>query len=126
MTTEPSKEKKEMKSAILCSHANEVPNICECPSNCYCQTNTCKNRKEIRSCPHCDDPDHALRYANEMCMWKQIDSLIQLVRELRDQINKFDTIEHERGRIGEEDTACKICIVVKKADSFLKEHGGMK
>lgn len=27
----------------LCVHANEVPHVCPCPSNCYCKSNTCKS-----------------------------------------------------------------------------------
>ena len=30
-------------SVLGCEHANEVPNICKCPENCYCKKkgNTC-------------------------------------------------------------------------------------
>ncbi len=38
------KEKKEEMSAILCNHANENPNVCNCVENCFCQTHTCKDR----------------------------------------------------------------------------------
>lgn len=32
------------KSAIYCEHANEVPQACPCPPDCYCRDHTCKNR----------------------------------------------------------------------------------
>lgn len=32
-------------SPMFCEHANENPNICKCPPNCYCKKYTCKNRK---------------------------------------------------------------------------------
>ena len=28
--------------AMMCDHANEVPNKCTCPKDCYCKTHTCK------------------------------------------------------------------------------------
>lgn len=28
--------------ALLCYHANEVPNRCKCPATCYCKSHTCK------------------------------------------------------------------------------------
>ena len=31
-------------SPIECDHANEVPVICQCPSNCYCKENSCRSR----------------------------------------------------------------------------------
>jgi len=31
-------------SAIFCEHANEVPNVCPCPADCYCKTHTCARR----------------------------------------------------------------------------------
>ncbi len=40
----PGPPRKEQASAIFCGHANENPNTCECPDNCYCQNNTCKDR----------------------------------------------------------------------------------
>jgi hypothetical protein len=30
---------------MACEHANENPAICPCPPQCYCQSNTCKNRR---------------------------------------------------------------------------------
>jgi hypothetical protein len=27
--------------AIFCEHANEVPNVCPCPADCYCKTHSC-------------------------------------------------------------------------------------
>lgn len=33
---------KRRKSAVLCDHANEVPAVCKCPSDCYCKSHTCK------------------------------------------------------------------------------------
>lgn len=48
-------------SGLLCEHANENPNVCVCPSDCYCKTRTCKNKPtleynhqtNIATCPHC-------------------------------------------------------------------------
>ena len=37
------------KSSILCEHANEVPTICKCKSNCYCKSHTCKADKMIEA-----------------------------------------------------------------------------
>ena len=34
----------EVKSAMLCEHANENPAVCNCPDDCYCKTHTCKDR----------------------------------------------------------------------------------
>ena len=31
--------------SFACEHANEVPNICPCPSTCYCKKHTCKPGK---------------------------------------------------------------------------------
>jgi hypothetical protein len=31
-------------SPVFCEHANEVPQTCPCPPNCYCKNHTCKNR----------------------------------------------------------------------------------
>lgn len=31
-------------AAMFCEHANEVPQTCRCPSNCYCKRHTCKQR----------------------------------------------------------------------------------
>jgi hypothetical protein len=28
--------------AMFCEHANEVPNVCPCPPDCYCKAHTCK------------------------------------------------------------------------------------
>ena len=28
-------------SAVFCEHANETPEICKCPSTCYCKTHSC-------------------------------------------------------------------------------------
>lgn len=33
-----------IKDPGLCEHANENPHVCRCPSDCYCQVNTCKDR----------------------------------------------------------------------------------
>lgn len=30
------------KSAILCEHANEMPNVCPCDADCYCKAHSCK------------------------------------------------------------------------------------
>lgn len=30
--------------AVMCEHANEVPNFCSCDKDCYCKTHTCKPR----------------------------------------------------------------------------------
>ena len=90
-----------------------------------------KEKKEMRSCPHCDDPAHALRYANEICMWKQIESLIQLVREMEDKLRK-STNELNRWRcdLGQKEKTIYMIDenheTLIKADSFLKEHGGEK
>lgn len=32
------------KSAIYCEHANEMPQVCPCPADCYCKENACKPR----------------------------------------------------------------------------------
>lgn len=32
------------RAAHLCEHANEVPQSCPCPDDCYCRTHTCKDR----------------------------------------------------------------------------------
>ena len=42
------KKQKEARSAILCAHANEVPQSCPCPPGCYCDDHTCKYKKEQR------------------------------------------------------------------------------
>lgn len=31
-------------SAMMCTHANEVPMNCPCDDDCYCKTHTCKNK----------------------------------------------------------------------------------
>lgn len=36
---------REKASAIYCGHANEYPAVCDCPPDCYCQSNSCKDRK---------------------------------------------------------------------------------
>ncbi len=33
---------KSIPSAMLCDHANEVPAVCKCNSDCYCKTHTCR------------------------------------------------------------------------------------
>lgn len=33
--------------AMFCGHANEVPQSCPCPHNCYCKTHTCKLRRAV-------------------------------------------------------------------------------
>jgi len=38
--------------SVLCEHANENPASCHCPSDCYCQTWTCKSRIRFK-CPDC-------------------------------------------------------------------------
>lgn len=30
------------RAAHLCEHANEVPQSCPCPDDCYCRSHTCK------------------------------------------------------------------------------------
>ncbi len=36
-------EKREVRRASMCEHANENPNVCPCESRvCYCKTRTCK------------------------------------------------------------------------------------
>lgn len=40
------KAKKNMSSALLCNHANEVPTgPCQCELNCYCRGRTCKQNE---------------------------------------------------------------------------------
>lgn len=34
------------RAAHLCEHANEVPQACPCPSDCYCRSHTCKPRDD--------------------------------------------------------------------------------
>lgn len=34
--------------AMHCEHANEVPQTCPCPPNCYCKNHTCRIPKKIR------------------------------------------------------------------------------
>ena len=29
-------------NSMLCDHANEVPAVCKCKSDCYCKTHTCR------------------------------------------------------------------------------------
>jgi hypothetical protein len=31
-----------VREAIFCAHANEVPQNCKCPDDCYCKSHTCK------------------------------------------------------------------------------------
>jgi len=33
-----------VKGPWLCEHANENPNVCPCPSDCYCKRNTCEHK----------------------------------------------------------------------------------
>lgn len=33
-----------IKGPWCCEHANENPNVCPCPSDCYCKTRTCKDK----------------------------------------------------------------------------------
>ncbi|MCH7604978.1 hypothetical protein IID24_03250 [Patescibacteria group bacterium] len=35
-----------MNSPILCGHANEVPNTCPCPEDCYCRVNACLPKRD--------------------------------------------------------------------------------
>ncbi len=35
-----------MNNPLMCIHANENPNFCPCDSNCYCKSNTCKDKSE--------------------------------------------------------------------------------
>lgn len=38
-------EKREVRRASMCEHANENPNICPCKSRvCYCKSRTCKGK----------------------------------------------------------------------------------
>jgi hypothetical protein len=39
----------EEKSSILCNHANEVPSKCECGTDCYCKSHTCKCAKDKKA-----------------------------------------------------------------------------
>ncbi len=42
------------KSAIYCEHANEMPQTCPCPADCYCKEHSCKPRRfDTRICPTC-------------------------------------------------------------------------
>jgi hypothetical protein len=40
-------------SAMYCEHANEMPNVCPCPDNCYCKDHSCKPVK-IKRCSNAD------------------------------------------------------------------------
>lgn len=33
-----------IKGPWLCEHANENPNVCPCPKDCYCKTRTCESK----------------------------------------------------------------------------------
>jgi hypothetical protein len=33
-----------IKGPWLCEHANENPNVCPCPADCYCKTRTCEHK----------------------------------------------------------------------------------
>lgn len=37
--------KKKAAAPWICEHANENPNVCPCPPNCYCKTRTCKGKQ---------------------------------------------------------------------------------
>lgn len=32
------------KGPWLCEHANENPNVCPCPPDCFCKRNTCEHK----------------------------------------------------------------------------------
>ena len=84
-------------------------------------TEPSKEKKEMEKCSFCpDDPFHINRYAEEICFSNQVkqkDSFpIQLVREMRECLDCVCIAEATR--------VCAFCETKKKADSFLKEHGG--
>jgi hypothetical protein len=33
-----------VKGPWLCEHANENPNVCSCPRDCYCRRKTCEHK----------------------------------------------------------------------------------
>ena len=34
------------KSALYCEHANEMPQVCPCPPDCYCKEHSCRNQAQ--------------------------------------------------------------------------------
>lgn len=55
-------------SPLNCTHANEVPNVCKCPEDCYCKKNTCfraeLNLEEIEKIMHNEFFNTGLRKMN--------------------------------------------------------------
>lgn len=37
------------KSPLYCNHANEAPNVCPCPEDCYCKDFSCKSRPSLQT-----------------------------------------------------------------------------
>jgi hypothetical protein len=50
---------------ISCGHANENPNICPCPLDCYCRNNTCKGKTYNKQCKTCGHRNHLHRIDSE-------------------------------------------------------------
>jgi hypothetical protein len=59
--------------AVFCEHANENPNTCPCPPNCYCKPRTCKSKGQPTAAPspsaaperltyYCKDPVESVTY----------------------------------------------------------------
>jgi len=48
MVNEPEKSPVVVKGPWLCNHANENPNQCPCPDDCYCRRATCAAKPLFR------------------------------------------------------------------------------
>ena len=101
-----------LKSPIYCEHANEMPNICPCPPNCYCRgpegpcgarqsssylwTGVYRNKKNGKLYTVTDEAINATNAQDgqQMIAYRSSDGQLY-VREKAEFLAKFDSVEKD-------------------------------